>query len=378
MENKEILEKLKNLNDLLTQYREQQDYIENGCAREAAEGIIAIQNAVAVMPGVPSVVNAMPVFPISDAEYKKAKEETEQSAKITMIALIATAASLLLWLFTQSGFLCFIGVVAGFAWFILNKNHRNDKQGLTKKEKAYQDSVENSKRSFEKFRKALSCYSKEVEDGITAAKSFGEFYRNKYAEYEKVLSDYDENRENAIVKFSILSVEIEEHDYISEEYHHFVPKLISLLQSGRAASYKEALNMAIEEERQDAMEAARQQEEARRLAAMERQAEEERRHNMMMERQQAAHDRAMERVAQEQAEAQRRATIQAQKDRDRAEREARIQREEEKSNARKQANATRMAGVSKCASCANSRKCPSHVKESGAGLTCGGYRPYGS
>jgi hypothetical protein len=44
--------------------------------------------------------------------------------------------------------------------------------------------------------------------------------------------------------------------------------------------------------------------------------------------------------------------------------------------ARKKENATRMAGVSKCANCANSKRCPSHIKNSGAGLTCGGYTPY--
>ena len=375
MEKTQMLEKLKQLNTLLGKYREWEEYLDTGSAQEAAQDMFEIQNSVSNLPGIPSVVNAMPVFPISDAEYKKAKEETEQSAKFTFIPLIVAGVFLLLWIFTLSEFLLFLGVVAGFIWYIMNKNHKNNQQGLAKKEKAYLESVENSKASLEKFRKALACYDKEVTEGIAAAKSFGELYRQKYAQYQKVLSDYHENNENAITQISILSVEIEEHDYIPQEYHHFVPKLISYLQSGRADSYKEALNLAIEEERQDAIEYARQQEEERRIAAMERQAEEERRHNMMMERQQAAHDRAMERTAQEQVEAQRRANMQAQRDRDRAEQEARRRHEEEKSNARKQANAARSAGVSKCSNCANNRRCPSSIKESGAGLTCGGYRP---
>ena len=201
------------------------------------------------------------------------------------------------------------------------------------------------------------------------------YYRQKYEEYNTILSELQANKEAAFDRCDNLSAQIDTHDYIPQEYYHHIPKLISLLQSGRADTYKEALNMTVEEERQDALEAARQEEEARRLAAMERQAEEERRHNQMMERQQAAHDRAMERAANAQAEEQRRARIQAEKDQRRAESEAFHQKTIADSEARKQAAKTRSAGVAKCASCANNQRCPSGIKESGAGLTCGGYRP---
>lgn len=376
MDNKEILEKLRELSDLLDQFLQKHDYYENGCAAEALEKIELVKDSVTTMPGVPTVCNAMPIFPISDAEFKKAKEETALSGKIKMIAMIATGAFALLWLITKVTFLGLLGFAAGFAWYWLGKNHKNDLQGLTKKEKAYKDSVEASNAAIDKFRKALSSYEQEVTDGIAAAKSFGQFYREKTAEHTAIVDEFGENQEKALMECSLLSVEIDQHDYIPSEYYHHIPKLISLLQSGRADSYKEALNMAIEEERQEAIEAARQEEEARRLAAMERQAEEERRHNMAMERQQAAHDRAMEQAERDRAEAQRKAAIQADKDRIRAEREAHHQKMVADSEARKQANATRMAGVSKCANCRNSRHCPTHIKESGAGLSCGGYQPY--
>ena len=45
--------------------------------------------------------------------------------------------------------------------------------------------------------------------------------------------------------------------------------------------------------------------------------------------------------------------------------------------AERQANKTKGAGIAKCANCANSKHCPSNIKNSGAGLTCGGYVPYG-
>lgn len=376
MDNKETVKKLTELNSLLIQHQQKQEYVESGCAYEAANDVIRIKKQVSALPGIPTVANAMPVFPSGEQDYIKAKEEAAQSSKITKIVLIAVAVSILLLVITKWTIFSFLTVAAGVVWFILHKNDKNSKQSLKKKEKAYHDSLEASQASFAKFRKALSCYEQEVEDGIAAAKEFGQFYREKFEEYENILLSFSRNLDNATMELSSLSSEIENHNYIPEEYHHLVPKLISLLQSGRADSYKEALNMAIDEERQDAMEAARQQEEARRLSALERQAEEEHRHNMMMERQQAAHERAMERAAQEQADIQRRAAAQAQRDAARANAEARRRADEDRRNAAKQANATRMAGVSKCASCANSRRCPSSVKESGAGLTCGGYRPY--
>ena len=322
MDNKEILEKLRNLNDLLAQFTQQHDYYENGCASESLDRIEQVKAAVSVLPGVPSIANAMPVFPVGEREYQKAKGETVQSGKITTIALVATVASLGLWLITKATFLAIVGVIAGIAWYVLNKNHQNNKQGLAKKEKVYNESVAACKNSVEKFRKALTCYEQEVADGIVAAKAFGQLYRQKREEHSAILVEFAENKNAALDRCNELVAQIEQHDYIPQEYYHHIPKLISLLQSGRADSYKEALNIAIEEERQEAMEKARQEEEARRLAAMERQAEEERRHNMMLERQQAAHDRAMERAAKEQADAQRREALQAKRDQERAAREA--------------------------------------------------------
>lgn len=350
MDNKEILKKLRNLKDLLDQFTQQHDYYENGCVLEAMEKIDDVKASVSAMPGIPSVVGAMPVFPVGEKEYQKAKDETAQSGKITMIALITTVASIGLWLITKATFLAVIGVIAGVVWYVVNKNHKNNKQGLAKKEKAYNESIAASNSSIEKFSKALTCYEQEVADGITAAKAFGQFYREKCAEHSAILVTFAEEKNNALDRCNELVTQIDQHDYIPQEYYHHISKLISLLQSGRADSYKEALNITIEEERQDAMEAARREEEARRLAAMERQAEEERRHNMMLERQQAAEARARQYAEQERADAAKRAEEKAERERI-------------------------AAGYRKCLNCANKTKCNIYVQEKGAGLTCGGYRP---
>jgi len=377
MDNKEILTKLRELENLLSENKRLEAYMTDGCALEAIDQIESLKESLGSLPGVPSVVNAMPIFPPDGEEYKKAKKEAAQSSKLLITALAITAAMFVIYLLSKSIFFVLLAIGGGVASFVINKTHKLNKAGLRKKEKVYNEATEEARQSLEKFHTALACYEQEAEAGVSAAKQYGQRYREKYGEFNDILDSFEKNKNDALIKYSINQVEIESHDYISEEYYHHVSKLIAMLQSGRADNYKEALNMAIEEERQEAIELARQEEEARRLAAMERQAEEERRHNMMMERQQAAHDRAMARAAQEQADAQRRAAIQADKDRLRAEREAFHQKTVADSEARKQAAATKSAGIAKCASCANNRSCPSHIKNSGAGLTCGGYRPYG-
>ncbi len=75
------------------------------------------------------------------------------------------------------------------------------------------------------------------------------------------------------------------------------------------------------------------------------------------------------------AKAERREALRATDDRLRAENEAFHQRMAEQKEALKQDRATRAAGIAKCANCANNRRCSSGIKESGAGLTCGGYTP---
>lgn len=68
----------------------------------------------------------------------------------------------------------------------------------------------------------------------------------------------------------------------------------------------------------------------------------------------------------------------AQRNSEIARREAEYSAEVARREANKQANATRMAGISKCSNCANSRHCPSYIKNNGGGVNCGGYVPYGA
>lgn len=331
MDKKETVTKLRTLDELLTKNRRLEAYIHEDCALETLDQLDSLKEKLGPLPGVPSVVKSLPVFPPDGTEYNKAKEETDKSSRLVLIGLGVTALLFVIFLISKAAFLAFLALVAGGVTFVINKTHRLNKEGLAKKEKAYNQAVETAKISMEKFRAAVADYEQETRQGIAAAKEYGQRYREAYKKQEEAVDAYAKKKDDALIQYSINQALIEEHDYIPEEYHHHVPKLISLLQSGRADSYKEALNMAIEEERQDAAEVARQEEEARRLAAMKRQAEEERRHNMMLERQQAEHDRAMERAAQDR--------VQAERDRLRADERARKSAAQADEDARRRADA---------------------------------------
>ena len=82
-----------------------------------------------------------------------------------------------------------------------------------------------------------------------------------------------------------------------------------------------------------------------------------------------------EKERKERAKAERQERMRELDARHRVEREAFRQKMETQKQELRQDRATRAAGIAKCSNCANNRKCPSGIKESGAGLTCAGYTP---
>ena len=376
MDKEIMLEKLQNLQELLVENNRLRDYAEGGCAMETLGELEAIKQEIGSVPKAPSVTACNVHLPLPEDHATAAKKEKEQRKLALLGAVGVTALFLLIYFTTHVDALNTVSVICIFATAIIGWFFKMSNDNWKTKEKELQESQKKYKDSLASFQKALAAYPSEVETGRQEYLQYRLRHYQHYPAFMDTVIGFEKKMEQAQNALAESNEKLLATDVMSPEYYHLVPTIVSMLRSGRADSYKEALNMAIEEERQAAREAARQEEEARRLAAMERQMEEERRHNEMMERQQAEHDRAMERAANAQAEEQRRARLQAEKDRRRAESEAFHQKTIADSEARKQAAATRSAGISKCANCRNNRRCPTHVKESGAGLTCGGYQPY--
>ena len=342
MDNVAVLNKLENLQQLLEDNRALRSYIDGGCARETVDQLDEIREKIGTIPKAPTAVSCGVSLPLP-SDYSAAAKAEKDKRRIIFFAVAAVAAVLLVIYFSSHNealnFWCVLSIFAtiGVGWFYKMSNdlHKTKEKELQESRKKYAGSMES-------FRKAMSCYEKEVEEGRNEYIQYNLRYYQYYPDFLDTLVGYEEKVQEAEKALEEHEMRIAECDLAAPEYFHLIPKIISMLKSGRADSYKEALNMAVEEERQDEIEAARREEEARRLMALEMQAEEERRHNMMVERQQAEHNRAMEQAEQDRNK--------IEKDRYQAEERARKEQARADSDARR--NAYRQ-----CAVCAKSSGC---------------------
>lgn len=364
----QTIKELEHIEQLLRTAVTSKRLAETGYFAEAHDKIRPIKKSVGELTDIPTLCNVSLSFPVEDTDMKKAEADMEARKKLLLPVAGVTALLLVIYFISHVDFLNTLSVIGIFASAAIGYLFFTQKKLFESRKKTYDESVAAYTRSMQAFRSALAQYEAEKARGTKTAEKYAVRYREGYLQSAQILAECHEKRAAAFKESAEALKEIEELDMIPPEYYHHVPQMILLLKSGRADDQKEALNMAIDMEHQEELEAQRRAEEERRIAAMERQAEEERRHNLQMERQQAEHDRAMERQAREQAR--------RQEDRERkAQAEAREQAYKDREAARKAENKRRGAGLAKCANCANSRSCPSHVKESGGGLNCGGYRP---
>lgn len=361
-ENKEIIEKLEKLQSLLDESFELSEYVEHGCTSEYAEKVAKVVKTVDDLKGAPSVFSNLPSFPIDQAKYDESRQERDKSKKIFMVILCITIVCVLIFLISNWRFfnsVASIGILAsiffGYLFFKSNGTYNLEK-------KKYDDSVAAYEKSIKAFRNSLNFYDQEKTEGIAAAKEFACQYKEAYEEYDRLLKECVSKKADAMENFVEKMKEAKTYDFVPTEYYHLIRHVIKLLKSGRADNYKEALNLAIQEDKEEQAEAARRAEEAQRTQIMREQAEAEerraleaQRHNQEMERQQQMHNKAM---IEEQRAANRA-----------AEREAARQASE----ARRAEQDMRNAASHMCSRCANASKCSGSVK--GRTLNCGGYRP---
>ncbi len=377
-ENKKVVEQLEKLDSLLNECFELSDYIEGGCAVEYSEKISREIKKVEKLPCVPSVFECIPTFPKGYNEMLNLKNIYNGKKRLFTGLLIASIAAVVLYfishndiLNTISSGLIIISIIYIFVFL-------SSKSKYIAAEKEYNKSLEQSNESISLFEYAMTKYEKEKANGISAAKEFKEKYLDAYKKYLALADEYAEAKNKSMEKFVSNMEEARKIDFVPEEYYPLVKSMISMLKSGRAENYKEALNMAIQEKREAKAEAERRAEEARRTQILQEQAEAQLRRDMELER----HNKEMENQqilqAKYAAEEQRKFQNDMRAQQQKAQHEAELANFKTDREARNQANRVKSAGITKCANCANSRNCPTSVKNSGAGLNCGGYVPYGS
>ncbi len=297
------IQALEKVQDLIHQRDEANLFATTGWERETISWLKDMREQVGRFPERPSVFSSLPAFIENDDSELARLAQKRNKRKIIAIG-IAIAAAVLLYL--GGGLLAAIvfGLISCallYAWYASAeteyKNHKEEREKAQK----------NSDESFQNFRKALETYNQECSDGAKAASEYCVRYCKAYNEVIQFIGgEMDQRRNEAEEKVKQLNGEIAANDFIDQKYLHLISDILSNLKTGRADSYKEAINLAIQEEREVEAEQARRMEEARRtdaLAAQEaqrtailaRQAEEQQRHNQQMEKMEIDRARAEER-----------------------------------------------------------------------------------
>ena len=348
MTNQETIEKLQRQQDLLNKALELDDYIENKLMEGVMEELVSAKGELGMLPDVPSVYSAFP--DCRDVDYSKTESllvSKERSSMIFKIVLGVTIVIILIFFIFHKQFFNTLGVIGVFGSVITGLRSRSEKRAYN----AEKDKTDGNKAAYEAsvvaFRRALENYDEEKARFVSSAKEYGVAYRQYSAQVRDILARCEKSFYDKKEEFEETFKEIERVGVVSYEYAHFIPTMISMLQSSRADSLKEALNLAIEEDRAEREAEAIRLEEERRTALMEEQAREARRHNEQMEREAQMQSKIM----QDQAAA--------------AEKRARDQAYEEK-RAREKEQWAESQQRHRCHKCANYPKCHSYIPNCGA------------
>lgn len=344
-ENKQVIQELEHIQSLLNEKIIKANFLDIHSDERFYKKMQALHENLGVLEK-PAVFSNFPVFPLEESYYEATKKDAESKKPTFRIALIITIALVVLYFITRAEILNTIAVIGIFATAILGCIYNASKKQYIKKKKEYEKSVEEYNKTNKAFLEAIENFDEEKIKYTDLAKEYSKKYTETYNEYMNAVREKFEAEEEATERIAVIEEELKANSTIVSDYYHLIGQIVTNLKSGRADDYKEALNIAIREEREEKerLQMLAKEEERNRILAM--QVEEERRHNEQVERQQKEHDEA-------------------------------LLREQKRNNAEmaKQANRQEMLGRSKCSSCAHSHNCPEFIKGSGAGLTCGGYVP---
>ncbi|MBQ7761544.1 MAG: hypothetical protein IJ400_05765 [Clostridia bacterium] len=188
-------------------------------------------------------------------------------------------------------FLVFIGLM--LPW-VFTGARRADVLDYDKKCQAYEQSLQEWANQLneainEDVREAF------LKESITFDNSFLKFINQTHTEINDAYSEYHRKKQEAQLEYVRKNNELVEHKkevqeelasvgVLTPSYYYLALHVADNLKSGRADTLKEALNLAIDDERKENEAEARRNEAQRQEEILRRQAEEERRHNREMER----------------------------------------------------------------------------------------------
>lgn len=311
-ETKEILERLKHLDELLDEALREHDYYQHGWVAECSQEVEHIIKPFKKLPKKPSVFEHLPSFSPDNTKVIALEKNYLSKKRIIILLLLITVITGIAFFKTHLEYLnpiCSTGVIATVIFYFV---FSQSKSNYYTEKKKYDEKKTASTESLQRFHDAICRYEKEKVSALENLKVFVKEYQTAYGKYESVLETYSKKKEDAFASFVSNMEQAKEIDIVPQEYYHLLKAVISLLKSGRADTYKEALNMAIEEERLEEAEQYRREEELKRTRILEEQAQaeqrrlqEQERHNYQMEMEQQYQNKMMlEEVHNQQRDAQ--------------------------------------------------------------------------
>ncbi len=286
LNNKEVINKLKKLEELLDKKSDLEYRIQYGELDDAKKRLNEIRRVRGDGPMVPSVYSIMPLFPIDKDIYLPNELKYEKLKKILILFAGGGIISILLYLITKASFLSSLGAVGIVGTAVLLYLCKGLKRIYLEKKKIYDESVEKFNQTMDSFRQNLSRFEKEKAQAKDSMAKFIQLQNSCHNDFVAAREEYQANINNAKQQLVGIEQQITGLDILSSEYHYLTKNILSSLQSGRADNLKDALNLAIEDDRKEREEEQRREEERLRQEAMEQQMEEMRRHNRQMEQQQ--------------------------------------------------------------------------------------------
>ena len=298
----ELIAELEKFHKAKTRVEELENYTENIMPQENREAIKKKKSEYGSLGKIPTIFDVtINFFEFDVDKLNQAKKTFKEFEKIFYIALGVTGVLMLIYFTSHVNIFNTLSVLGIFASIFLGKKHFNNKKTVKKLETEYDNLIKKYNESVTRFNNALQVYEKEKQAGIEAAREYGKKYREYYAEAEKILESYLNKIEDIIREQFDLCNYMQTFDLVDESYYHLIPRIVANLRSSRADTLKEALNIAIDEERQEQYEAQRRYEEEQRALREQMRLEAEqaeiRRHNLEMEIQAAAQARAAQDAA---------------------------------------------------------------------------------
>lgn len=305
---KDLIAELENFHKSVTRVNQLENYRKNIMPEESRTEIKNKKKEFGTLERIPTIFDIeIEFFDFDVDKLNEKKEKFNNLNKYLRIVASVTVVCLVLFFLFKSDLFNFIASAGIIASILMALKRSQDKKQLKLEEDKYANLTQKYNDSINKFNHALQNYEKEKATGIKAAVEYGKTYRKYYAEAEKIFNSYLEKIEDITREEFELNKQIQSFDLIDESYQHLTTRIIANLKSSRADTLREALNIAIDEERQEQYEAQRRYEEEQRAIReqmrFEAEQEEMRRHNMELERHAATQAKAAENAANIAAEA---------------------------------------------------------------------------